>query len=391
MISNRRSVLKMGLAGLLIPQAPVALAKNEQGRTFEAWRRAFEDSVPARLKAANVSGAAVAIISKDTGTRYAAAFGFADIKQQRKLTADTPIHLASVSKLFTASALVQLFERRGYSLDRDVNAFVDFPVRNLHYPTLPITPRQLLTHTSSISDEGYGDYSVEGDPKETLSHFLEDYLVKGGKAHALDKSFLKAKPGRKWDYSNVAIALAGYVVERAGKQDFAAYTQANLLQPLGIHNAHWYLREFAPDVPAKPYRFENGALVELPQEGYPDVPAGMLRCSVNDLAKMLHAMLGGKTGPHSILSRRAIAAMLRRQVDRKIISYQGLGWVSEDIGGHAFVGHSGSDNGATNMVILTKDERHAVAVLMNIDKTDENDRFRSSVTQDLLAGAKLAG
>lgn len=391
MISNRRSVLKLGLAGLLLPQASLALADDRQGRSFEAWRRDFEEGVPARLKAANVSGAAVAIVSKDAGTRYATAFGLADIKQQRKLTPDTPMHLASVSKLFTASALVQLFERRGLSLDRDVNDFIDFPVRNPRYPNLPITPRQLITHTSSISDEGYGDYSVEGDPKESLAHFLKDYLVEGGKAHALDKSFLKAKPGRKWDYCNVAVALAGYVVERAGKQDFAAYTQANLLEPLGIHNAHWYLREFAPDVLAKPYKFENGAFVELPQEGYPDVPAGMLRCSVNDLAKMLHAMLGGKTGPHPILSRQAVAAMLRRQVDRKIVSYQGLGWVSEDIGGHAYVGHSGSDNGATNMVILTGDQRHAVAVLMNIDKTDENDRFRSAVTQDLLAGAKLAG
>ncbi|WP_454817378.1 serine hydrolase domain-containing protein [Labrys neptuniae] len=391
MISTRRSLLKMGLAGLLIPQGYLALADDKPNKSFDAWRLDFEASIPARMKAANVSGVAVAITGRGHSTRYKAAFGFADLKQDRKLTVDTPLHLASVSKLVTASALVQLFERRGYNLDHDVNKFIDFPVRNPHHSNLPITPRQLLTHTSSISDEGYEDFSSEGDPTQSLSSFLKDYLVEGGRAYSPDKSFLKAKPGRKWDYSNIAIALAGYVVEHVSKRSFSSYTEANIFEPLGIRNAHWYLKEFKPDVLAKPYRFENSAFVELPQEGYPDVPAGMLRCSVADLATILHAMLGGKTDGHLILSPRAVSAMLRRQVDPKITPYQGLGWVSEEIDGRSFVGHSGRDTGATNMVALSKDRSHAVAVLMNIDKADANDKFRSSVTEDLLAGAKLSG
>ncbi|QPC95328.1 serine hydrolase [Mesorhizobium sp. INR15] len=391
MVSTRRSLLKMGVAGLLIPQGTFAMAEDRQSPAFEAWRRQFEAGVPARMAAAKVSGTAIGITAKDGSTRYSAAFGFADIQQQRKFTADTPTHLASVSKLFTASALVQLFERKGLDLHQDVNKFIDFAVTNPHHPKLSITPHHLITHTSSISDDGYGDYSVEGDPTQSLSSFLRDYLVKGGKTYSPKTSFFKAKPGKKWSYSNVAVALAGYVVESVSKQDFSSYVEANIFKPLGIQNAHWYLRQFAPNLISKPYKFEKGAFVELPQEGYPDVPAGMLRCSVNDLGKMLRAMLGGETGPRAILSPAAVAAMLRDQVDPAIVPYQGLGWISEDIGATPFVGHSGSDIGASNMVILTKDQSHAVAVLMNIDGTKKTDKFRSSMIEDLLAGAKLAG
>ncbi|WP_164753703.1 MULTISPECIES: serine hydrolase domain-containing protein [unclassified Mesorhizobium] len=229
-----------------------------------------------------------------------------------------------------------------------------------------------------------------GDPTESLPDFLRDYLLKGGETYSPDRSFSKFKPGRKWDYSNVAVALAGYVVECVSKQSFSSYVETNIFAPLGIRDAHWYLKEFAPNVLAKPYRFEKGTYVELPQEGYPDVPAGMLRCSANNLATMLRAMLGGETGAREILSPRSVAEMLRRQVDRKIYSYQGLGWTEEEIRNQKVIGHTGSDNGASNMVALTRDKSHAVAVLMNIDGTPETGKFRASIIEDLLAGAKLA-
>lgn len=388
MIFNRRSLLKMGLAGSLVPLGS-ELAKAGENSAFEAWRRDFVKSVPPRMAEARVAGTAVAIASRDSAP-YAAAFGFADVKRERRLTVNTPMHLASISKLVTAAALVQLFERRNLDLHADVAGFIDFPVRNPNHPKLPVTPFQLITHTSSISDEGYDDsLSTSGDPTQSLGDFLRDYLLPGGRLYAPDKSFLKAKPGKKWDYCNVAMALAGYVVEKVSRRRFSSYTEANLFEPLRLRDAHWYLRDFPANVLAKPYRFGNGGFVEMPQEGYPDVPAGMLRCPVSGLARILKAMLGGTTGQRRILSQHAVTEMLRRQVDPALVSYQGLGWVAEEINGREYVGHSGLDAGATNMVVLTPDQRHAVIVLMNIEKTAKNDKFRSAMTEDLLAGAKL--
>ncbi|NHZ66397.1 serine hydrolase domain-containing protein [Massilia genomosp. 1] len=391
MFLSRRSLIKMGLAGVLAPQASLGLATEGKSGSFETWRRDFEAGVPARMKAAKVVGASFAITSESKAVRYAASFGFADLHSQRKMTVQAPMHLASVSKLFTASALVQLFERRGYDLHDDVNEFIDFPVRNPNHPRVAITPHHLITHTSSISDEGHGDLSGEGDPTQSLSSFLKDYLVQGGRAYSPDTSFLKSGPGAKWDYSNVGAALAGYVVEAVSKQSFSSYVEENILSPLRITNAHWYLKEFAADVLAKPYRFENDAFVELPQDGYPDVPAGMLRCSVSDLAKSLHAMLEQQRVRNAILSPNAVREMLRRQVDRKIYPYQGLGWTGEETKKRKVVGHTGTDNGASNMVALTDDHSQAVAVLMNIDGTEETSAFRASIIEDLFIGATLAG
>lgn len=389
MASTRRSLLKMGFAGLLIPAGFTACAPETQPQSFETWRRDFEAGIPARMRAANVAGVAVAIASRDSSTHYTAAFGFADLNQQRKFTVDTPSHLASVSKLFTASALVQLFERRGHSLHDDINGFIDLSVRNPHHPNVPITPHQLLTHTSSISDDGYADTSLVGDPIQSLSSFLHDYLAEGGSTYSPDESFLRAEPGTQWSYSNVAVALAGYVVQSVSGQSFSSYVETNIFEPLGIRNAHWYLKQFEPGVLAKPYAIEQGKLAELPQEGYPDVPAGMLRCSVADLATSLRAMLGGEIGQPAILSPPAVVAMLRRQVDPTIARYQGLGWTEEEINGRVFIGHSGRDTGATNMVVVTDDQSHAVAVLMNTDETLDNDKFRMALTEDLIAGAEL--
>jgi CubicO group peptidase (beta-lactamase class C family) len=402
MISTRRSVLKAGLAGLVVAQGSVAYASTSQNtgqntsqnQTFAQWLAAFEAGMPARLAAAHVAGVEVAIVAKNAPTPYAGAFGYADIAANRKLTPTTPMHLASVSKLFTASALVRLFELCGLDLHEDVNSFIDFPVRNPAYPDVPITPHQLVTHTSSISDDNYVGFDTVGDPTESLSDFLRDYLVPGGKHYSPKKSYFpKHKPTTYFSYSDVGMALAGYVVECVGGQDFAAYTEANVLQPLGITGAHWYLRQFAPGVLAVPYEFKNGALAALPQMSYPDVPSGALRCSVTDLATSLRAMIGGAAGTPPILSAADVTEMLRPQVSTKIVPYQGLGWVQEVVSGQPYVGHSGSDIGFANMVVLTKDQNHAVAVLINTDEGDGSavTNFRASVTTDLVHGAQLLG
>jgi len=386
---TRRSVFKMATAGLLVPSALSACATGGSNNALDDWRRDFEAGVPSRMKTSGVAGLAVAIVPRDSANRYTAAFGLADVKSGRPMTTDTPVHLASISKLFTAAALVQLFDERGHDLDGNVNDFIDFAVQNPRHPRDPITPRQLLTHTSSISDDGYeNQYETAGagDPTEGLSSFLREVLSEGGATYSPTDTYLRAKPGSKWSYSNVAVALAGYVVERVSGQPFASYVGERVLGPLGIRNAHWYLGEFAPNVLATPYGYDEGEFVELPQEGYRDVPAGMLRCSVADLATSLRAMQGG--GERAILSPRAVSAMLSRQVDPSIVHYQGLGWTEETIEGAALVGHSGVDVGATNMVVLTEDRRHAVVVLMNTDATPEVDAFRSSITADLIKGAR---
>jgi len=390
MDSTRRALFKAGIAGIVASHAPLALGKPFDNKSFNVWRDGFEAKMIKRMDAAKVVGASVAIVSRQSTVSYVKSFGFADLGQNRKLTVGTPMHLASVSKLFTAAALVQLFDRNHLELHGDVNSFIEFPVVNPNFPGTKITPHQLLTHTSTISDEGYGAVSSEGDPTQSISDFLKSYLVEGGSSFSAKHSFDNAKPGTKWNYSNVAIALAGQVIESVSKTGFSDYVERHILHPLRINNAHWYLRDFPPDVLAKPYEFDRRRFVELPQQGYPDVPSGMLRCSIADLARFIGAMLGSISRPDDFLSEKLTAEMLNRQVSRRLIGYQGLGWVQEEINGRQFIGHSGRDTGASNMVIVTTDQTQAVMMLMNIEPTDETDRFRAATIEDLLTGATFA-
>ena len=107
--------------------------------------------VRARMELSHVPGLSLAII-RDGKLLRATGFGFANLEQQRPMRADTLINVGSVTKTATCIAVMQLWERKKFALDDDVNAYLSFPVRNFAYPGLPVTFRQLLTHTSSIAD-----------------------------------------------------------------------------------------------------------------------------------------------------------------------------------------------------------------------------------------------
>ena len=85
--------------------------------------------------------------------------------------------------------------------------------------------------------------SFPGDLEQSLSDFLGDYLVKDGGTYAPKASFFKVDPRAKWEYSNVAIALAGYVVERVRKKILSTHVKKNILDPLSAENAHLYIRD----------------------------------------------------------------------------------------------------------------------------------------------------
>lgn len=389
MLSTRRTILKAGLGGLFVSKASLSFAAPQRAEAFAAWQQSFERKTIERMEEAKIVGASVVIVKQGASSPYMRAFGLANVEKKRRLTTETPMHLASVSKLFTAAALVQLFDRHKLSLHDDVNKFISFTVQNPHFPDVPITPHQLLTHTSSISDEGYEDMSTDGDPSQSIESFLKSYLTEAGQNYQAEDCYHKVKPGAFWDYSNVAIALAGHIIEAVSGQSFSACIDEIILRPLKIENAHWYLKEFNPDTLANPYEFIDGNYVELPQEGYPDVPAGMMRCSINDLATFIAAMIGSSEANQSFLSDELIDEMLRRQISTDIVSYQGLGWVEEEINGKSFVGHSGRDTGASNMVVIAPDRQYAAIVLMNIEPTDATNRFREDTIDELLRGTDL--
>ncbi|HUQ13798.1 MAG TPA: serine hydrolase domain-containing protein [Novosphingobium sp.] len=256
-------------------------------------------------------------------TRVVVAEGLADRASGRKVTADDPVRIASVSKLVTALGVMRLVDRGVLELDRDVSDYLGWRLRNPAFPDAPITLRRLLSHRSSLVDGGELYIIPFG---ETLRERLTDPRVWDA-GHA---------PGSDWfHYANINFPVVASVIERASGERFDRLMAREVLRPLGLGACYnWSgcrpaaLRrtvvlyrangEVANDdlggkaprclvVPAADgscdlsnYRLgDNGALFS---------PQGGLRISMRDLAQVGRMLLGGGNG---FLSPAAFAEMTR--------------------------------------------------------------------------------
>ena len=281
---KRREVLSLGSAMLGLPSA-WALPTPVDSR----WEQDFGDFINDGMKKAKIPGLGIAML-RHGQTLFVQGYGFANVTAKTPVTANTSFHIASVSKVVTGTAMMMLLEQGAYCLDDPIRKYLDFPVVHPQFPEIPITFRELFTHTSGISEAVYyktPEFLVAGDPSLPLRDFLTGYLSVGGRWYEADGSFTPFKPGAKWQYSSVAIALLGYLASRVGTQSLDTLTRDHLFQPLRMTNTAWKFAEVLPTHLAVPYEYVEGQFRPLPPTGYPDWPAGMLRTSPRDFARFL--------------------------------------------------------------------------------------------------------
>ena len=157
-------------------------------------------------------------------------------------TADTLYRIASVSKLVTTIGVMRLVEAGSLSLDADVSQYLGWSLRNSHFPDAPITLRQLLTHTSSLRDDGgyYWEYTTP----------IRDVLVPGRRLYGKGAMWAKnAAPGQYFQYANLPWGVIGTIMERATGERFDRLMQRLVFTPLalrgGFHPADFSPRDLA--------------------------------------------------------------------------------------------------------------------------------------------------
>jgi CubicO group peptidase (beta-lactamase class C family) len=155
------------------------------------------------------------------GQRRQGASGLADRRTGRTITPDDPIRVASVSKIATALTVMRLVEQGKLDLDADVSAVLGWSLRNPAFPDRPITLRQLLSHTSSVRDEG------------------ENYVIRLGQAlrpqaQAAASFDPDHPPGSFFRYSNLNFGIVGTIIERATGERFDRVARREVLEPLGL-------------------------------------------------------------------------------------------------------------------------------------------------------------
>ena len=170
------------------------------------------------------------VIVKNGKIVWLESYGYADIENGIPVTDNTVFLLASISKLFTGTAAMQLYENGIIDLDEDINNHLPWPLTIPNHENEPITFRHLMTHTSSIQDN-YGamaTYYDYPDPSISLSDCMQSYFSTAGNHYNASANFLNQAAGTTYEYSNMATALNGYLIENITQNPFNEYCNNNL-------------------------------------------------------------------------------------------------------------------------------------------------------------------
>jgi CubicO group peptidase (beta-lactamase class C family) len=374
---HRRNFL--ALSGAALIAAPV-LAKGSDS----SWQNEFGAYVSNQLALTNTPGMSVAMV-RGGRTAFSAGYGYADVEKARHVNANSIFQIASVSKTVTATALMQLWEEAAFKLDDPIAPHLDFAVVHPKYPDVPITFRHLFTHTSGISDAVYDDLDFSTGDLSSLRDFVAGYLVPGGKWYDAAKSYSDARPGAAWSYSNVAVALLGYLGERLSGKSFDTLTRERIFAPLGLHDTSWRYEGVTDARLAQPYDFADAHFKRLPRTRYPDWPAGLLCTSANDFAKFLASYT---KGGHALLKPETIAIMFKPDpvvVNPKSPTLrQGLIWELAPFGGSTIALHPGGDPGASTLAAIDSADGTAALCFTNITPTKNKVPFEKKIIHRLL-------
>ena len=336
---------------------------------------AIDQAIEAQMAKARIVGVGAAIIVNKR-VAWTKGYGFADKEHGLPFTPDTVMNIGSISKTITGAALMHAVQEGKLSLDRDINDYLPFKVANPSFPNATITLRQLATHTSSITDRGTAyatAYHFGRDSPDSLGDFLKDYFAPGGKEYSKE-NFLPEKPGTHREYSNIAAALAGYIVEVAVGEKLNAYTRRIFFAPLKMDNTGWLLSDVDLAKHSTLY-IAQGLAVPIQLYGLTTYPDGGLRTSVSDLSRFFIALLGeGAYEGTRVLDRTSVAEMLRYQYSASNkpdnVKLSGEGAVNSGIfwatkADLTRMGHSGADPGVVTMMIADRSAGVAVIVFFN--------------------------
>lgn len=319
----------------------------------------LENIIESEFKRLQMPGLAYVVVKGDSIV-YMGAKGYANIHTKKAFTTKTRMLIASISKTIVATAIMQLYEKGLISLDADINNYLPFNVKNPKFPKDTITVKMLLTHTSSISDDGYltSIFYLFGyvDYPESLLSFEKNYLTQEGQYYTKN-SFLKNKPGDKYSYSNVGAALLACLVEQVSGIDYNTYCKTNIFQPLGMTRTTWFFSETPKDEIAIPYTDNNITNPSKPFYTYPTYPDGHLITTVEDLSKFMRAYIGAGTFNYYLLLKPQTVNLILQEQVKGDLGKQGLIFYEHEIGNCSVWGHGGGDPGISTEMYFDKESK----------------------------------
>lgn len=319
-------------------------------------------------------GLAVGIVHKGELV-YTYNSGFADLNTRRPITSDTIFRIMSISKTFTAVALMQLWEQGKFQLDDPVNRHLkSIRVEHPDPNAPPVTIRHMLTHTSGVGE--LRTLKPEWLLKPQWLVITDLSVVDGERIPPLSEYYdgrLRAEvyPGIKYCYSNHAFGVLGQLVADLSGQPFEEYMTEHIFRPLGMNHSDWFLSDLVRDQLATGYMFQKDRFVPVADiVGYRHVmtaAASNIYSSVNDMTLYVAALMnGGRNKNGAILKPETLqmATTPQYQLDERLPAV-GFSFFIRKIGEHRTIGHGGGWPGFISSMLVAPDDDLALLVFTN--------------------------
>ena len=318
------------------------------------------------MKEDKVVGFSVAVV-KNNKIIYTKSFGMQDIEKNIPLTDNAIFRIASISKSFTATSIMQLVEAGKISLDDDFSKLVGFQVRNPKFPNTVITLRMIMSHTSSVNDsQGYFSFDVI-DPAKNSNYA---------------KCYNDYEPGKGYAYCNLNFNMTGAVIEKVTGERFDQYVKQHILDPLGLYGGYCvdsldkskfatlyeYNKDSAKFIASPAAYNPRSAEIAQHQLGVTTPifsPTGGMKISATDLAKyMIMHSRKGKYKEGRIISKNSAI-----QMQTKLSDDEGYGLALETteklIPGEIMCGHTGSAYGLYSAMFFNSKKNFGIVVICN--------------------------
>jgi len=316
------------------PPAKVPAVASQPSPAPAFTRQDFETFldalIPSQLQNRDIAGAVVSVV-KDGQVLFAKGYGYADVAAKKSVLPDqTLFRPGSISKLFTATAVMQLVEQGKLDLDHDVNDYLDFAIPKT-YPE-PLTLRRLLTHTAGFEETLKNLFVAHESDMKPLRPYLVNQMP--------ERIF---PPGKIPSYSNYGFTVAGYIVERVSGEKFERYIDNHILKPLRMANSTFDQPLAATLTPQLSQGYLTAAKKTRDFEFVQASPAGALTTTAADMTRFMLAFLqDGAVDGVAILKPETVRKMETRQFElHPMLNGLGMTFMEYSMNGQRIIGHGG--------------------------------------------------
>jgi CubicO group peptidase (beta-lactamase class C family) len=325
---------------------------------FQGQVTVLDTIIRNNLKHQRIPGAAVALVHEGR-VIFSQCYGVADIQKKIAMTEDTYFMLGSLTKSFTALAVLKLIEQGKIDPDADIKKYIpDFSIKNIYGSGAPITVNHLLTHTSGLMIDYYARFNKEKkySNADLLSQLQNEYLC--------------FKPGSACKYSNIGYRLLSMIIEQVTGERFESYLEKEVFKPLGMNKSSF---DYTDNMALHMSKGHNGN-TEISRVDNEDKSASGLFSTLKDLTVFLEFLTSRAIQSSGGINNNQIIDSIIKNANLTIDTFYdskniySSGWYLNFYqfqGIHTVLSNSGGINGFTTAMAYIPEERLGIIILTN--------------------------